>query len=108
MPKIIPITEVLAKNWLANVPDDKLFWCRDGKVISNTSELELALRGMDVETFRFHCNETKCDFANWVQDVIGDEKLARDLRKSDAPVVAAEKVKNRIIFLEERAGIKRV
>jgi len=37
---------------------------------------------MNEETFGYHSNETKSDFSNWVKDVIGDEKLAADLKRA--------------------------
>lgn len=99
MPKI---TGEIARNWLADVPEDKRFWCCDGRVMKNLAELEAALREMDAGTFRYHCNETKCDFGNWVRDVIGDEKLARDLVRSTSSGQAAASVASRIKWLEKK------
>jgi hypothetical protein len=94
------ITGVIARTWLADVPDNKRFWCCDGKVIKNLAELEAAFHQMDIGTFKYHCNETKCDFGNWIRDVIGDAKLARDLMKSTEPTQAADYVAARIKWLE--------
>jgi len=99
MPGIIG---VIARSWLADVPDNKRFWCCDGKVIKNLAELEAALRRMNTATFQYHCNKSKCDFGNWVKDVIGDEKLARDLMQSSDPVRAAVYITTRIKWLERK------
>jgi hypothetical protein len=58
---------------------------------------------MPEETFRYHSNETKTDFSNWVRDVIGDEKLARDLLGCAGAAQAAVSVRKRITWLKSRA-----
>lgn len=55
-----------------------------------------ALAGMDDLVFRLHCNEEKNDFHAWVSDCIGDERLARDIKRL------------RIRANMERAVLKRV
>ena len=88
-----------AEKLLANVPEQYVFWCCDGRVLRNMKELEEALANMTDETFAYHSNEEKKDFSNWVKDVIGDDKLARDLQKSQNQTQAAKKVAQRIAFL---------
>lgn len=98
------ITGAIAQNWLADVPDDKRFRCCNGWVIKNLAELETALREMNDDSFRYHCNEAKCDFSNWVKDVIGDKKLARDLAKSTTREQAAKSVSLRIAWLQGKVS----
>jgi hypothetical protein len=57
---------------------------------------------MPDEAFAFHSNAEKSDFSNWVRDVIGDEKLARDLIKSPNQMQAAKCVTTRIAFLDTK------
>lgn len=90
----------VARRMLGDVPEDKQFWCNDGRVLKNLRELETALKEMSDETFRYHVNEAKNDFSNWVNDVIGDEDLARDLRRSTVKSVALNKVTDRIAALK--------
>jgi hypothetical protein len=45
-------------------------------------ELGEALAVMADETFAYHSNSDKKDFSNWMRDVIGDEKLAKDLENA--------------------------
>lgn len=97
------ITKQVAQKWLGDVPEDKRFWCSNGQVFSNLQELERALEGMSEETFRYHSNAEKNDFASWVQDVIGDDKLAQDLRKSITAVQATKKVAERIVMLRGKS-----
>lgn len=102
MGKIIKVTKEIAAARLASVPAEKVFWCRDGGVLRNLKELETALTKMSEVTFRHHSNEAKSDFANWVGDVIGDQKLARDLRKSATQEQALRCVSSRVAWLRSR------
>ncbi len=100
------ITKEIAGKMLGDVPDGKQFYCADGRVMKNLPELELALKEMSEETFRYHSNETKSDFSNWVRDVIGDEKLSRDLSKSTSRTQTAKKVADRIAWLRSKIRAK--
>jgi len=91
-----------AKKMLGNVPREYEFKCQDGRMLKNIQDLEEALKSMSEETFMFHSNTEKTDFANWVRDVIGDEKLARDLAKSSQKGQAAKSVNSRIAFLSSK------
>ena len=102
MAKIIKITKAIAGARLADVPQEKQFWCSDGRVFKNLSELAAALREMSDETFRHHSNETRSDFGNWVRDVIGDDKLSRDLQKSNTQAQAAKAVADRVTWLKSK------
>jgi hypothetical protein len=99
---MVRTTKSIAEKRLGNVPQEKQFWCRDGRVLKSLSELETALRDMSDEVFRHHANESNNDFSNWVRDVFGDEKLSNDLRKSMTQTRAAQSVADRIVWLESR------
>jgi len=96
------ITKLVAEKRLGNVENDKQFWCHDGQSLKNLQELETALEQMTEETFRYHVNETKSDFSNWVRDVVGDDKLSRDLRASVTRDRAVRIVAARINLLSTR------
>ncbi len=68
---------------LANVPPDKMFlvW-HDNKILKNLPELVEALKSMTDETYGFHANSQRNDFANWIRDVVGARNLAGDLIKA--------------------------
>ncbi len=100
------ITRSMAQKLLGDVPADKPFWCQDGRTLKNLQELEVALKEMSDETFRYHLNEAKNDFSNWVRDVIGDDKLAGDLWNSFTRTQAARSVADRITYLRRRAKAK--
>lgn len=90
-----------AQRFLANVPEEYVFRCHDGKVIRNMRELAEALTGMTDETFGYHSNIDKRDFSCWVRDIIRDEKLARDLEDAPNRTVAAGYVATRIASLSK-------
>ena len=90
-----------ASKFLAKVPDDNVFWCHDSCVMKDMSELAQALNKMTDETYNYHANTEKNDFANWVSDVIGDKELAGNLRKATNRVQAAKLVSNRIAYLNK-------
>lgn len=96
------LTKEIAGKMLGEVPYGKQFYCADGRVVKNLPELELALKEMSEETFCYHSSETKSDFSNWVRDIIGDEKLSRDLQKSTSRTQAAKKVADRVAWLRNK------
>ena len=102
MPKIIRISKEEAYRRLGDVADDKRFWCQDSKVIKNLKELEGALNNMSDETFHHHSGEDRNDFSNWVRDVLGDDKLARDLSKAKSRIQASRAIAQRISFLRSK------
>ena len=99
MAKIVRISREEASRRLGNVPEEKRFWCNDGRYLKNLDELGSALNDMSDESFGFHSGGERRDFCNWVRDVVGDDKLARDLDKAKSRQQAAHAVAQRIAFL---------
>lgn len=93
------ITKEDATRLLGDVSEDHSFWCCDQRILKNMRELADALATMTDGTYAYHSNGYKDDFSNWVNDVIGDAKLARDLAKSANRKQAAKRVEERISFL---------
>jgi hypothetical protein len=102
MAKIVKISKEEANRRLGDVPDGKHFWCHDGKLIKNLGELEKALTNMSDETFHYHSGEGRSDFTSWIRDVVGDDKLARDLTKAKSRIQASKAVAQRISFLQSK------
>jgi hypothetical protein len=100
VPKMARLTKSVAEERLGDASQEEQFWCHDGRYLKSLEELEVALEQMTEETFRYHSNEAKSDFSNWVRDVIGDEKLSRDLQKSTTQAQAAKSVADRVIWLK--------
>ncbi|MBI2919256.1 MAG: hypothetical protein HYY01_14880 [Chloroflexi bacterium] len=82
---------------LADVPEDKRFWCQDGRVFANLQELEAALPTLSAETWQHHTGQGHSDFTNWVRDVFGDDRLATNLHKAASPEAAARAIGARLV-----------
>ena len=91
-----------AEKLLGNTPEEYAFKCCDGREFSKMAELGQALASMGDEVYAYHKNEGKSDFSAWVKDIIGDEKLARDLDKSRSKSQAKKSVEDRIAFLNSK------
>jgi hypothetical protein len=102
MVRIVRISKEEARRRLGDVPDDKRFWCHDGKVVTNLKELKEALDGMSDETFRYHLTGGRNDFGKWVREVVGDEELANDLSKAESRIEAGRAVVHRVSLLGRR------
>ena len=76
----IPKVNKTNKSWL-DVPHENKFYSNDGKMLNNLSELPDALKMMDNSTFSHHVSKENNDFANWIDHVMGEKKLAEDLRQ---------------------------
>ncbi len=98
------ITKQIATARLANVSEEKRFWVNDGRYLNSLEDLKTAFDNMTDETYQYHVNENKSDFAKWVDEVIGDDKLAADLKKSAVRAAAVKAVAARIKFLKTKAG----
>jgi hypothetical protein len=94
--KLARINKETVKNILGSVPDEKNFWVNDGRVLRNLKDLSVALVDMDEDTFKHHVNKEKNDFKNWINDVIGDNKLAKDISKTKNQKVMENKINRRI------------
>jgi hypothetical protein len=70
------------KKYLSRVPEANVFWCHDGQVFRDIHDLLTGFEVMSDETYLYHANEDKNDFACWIVDVIGDNELGKDLKKA--------------------------
>jgi hypothetical protein len=102
MPKIIKISREEAQRRLADAPDEKRFWCRDGRSIKNLRELETALVDISDDTYHHHAGEGRNDFSKWTREVVGDGTLANELSKAKSRMHASQAVAKRISFLESK------
>jgi hypothetical protein len=83
---------------VTRVPVELVFWCHDGSTFADLRELAEGLAAMSDETFFYHCNSEKQDFANWVRDVIIEEDLAEELARAINRQQAAECVAARLVL----------
>jgi predicted transcriptional regulator len=73
-----------------NVPPQFNFGVHDGKVLKSLRDLKAALYNMSDDTYRYHANKDKNDFANWVNDVFQAPALAQELRTAKTRQEAAK------------------
>ncbi len=94
----------VALRYLANVPDDARFVCHDGRVLHRMAELADALETMSEATFAYHTPDGNNHFSNWVRDIVGDEKLAKDLKVLPGRKQCADRVQRRLVFLRHKVN----
>ena len=85
---------------VAKVPAEYVFYCHDGGMFADLEELAAGLAAMSDETFVYHCNPEKHDFANWVRDIVEDAWLADELERAASRMQAADCVLARIAILK--------
>jgi hypothetical protein len=54
----------------------------NGKIIKSLEEMRSALSRMDSDTFNYHVNYEKNDFASWIKKSLKDRKLYSEMRKA--------------------------
>jgi hypothetical protein len=84
---------------LVKVPSEYVFWCHDGSVFEDLEDLAEGLAAMSDDTYHYHCNEEKRDFANWIRDIIRDEELAEEVALANNRQLAARSVAARLSTL---------
>lgn len=92
-----------AQRALRHVPDEKRFYCHDGRILNNIYDLKSALEEMHADTYSHHVTDEKNDFARWVKEVLLDDKLSNELAKCTCAEDAAVIVSERISWLQARA-----
>jgi hypothetical protein len=77
--------KAVTKKTLRTAPDEKKFWLSNGEIIDSLANLADSFAKMDALIYRHHVNESKNDFALWVEQVLEDGKCAEALRRSKSP-----------------------
>ena len=92
-----------AEKVLSDVEGDKRFFGNDGCILSNLQQLAECLAHINDYSYGYHVSSEKNDFSNWVRDVLGDDKLARNISRAQNHVEAAEIAQARLNWLQEKA-----
>lgn len=92
--------------YLSDVDHSKTFLLKDGKEIRNLYELGTMLRNDGESHYSHHVHYEKNDFANWVEEVVGDIELGLQMRGTDTLFKLSSVVDNRITH-HELAPIKK-
>jgi hypothetical protein len=62
-------------------PEESYFWVFNGPILRSINDLADALDDMTKDQFEFHTKRNGNDFANWINNVFGEEKLAQKVSK---------------------------
>lgn len=84
---------------LKNVEPDHYFHVANGTVIRGILEIDEAISQMSEDTFHYHVNPSKNDFANWIRNAVKDELLASLLEKINDKKETQTAVLRRIVDL---------
>jgi tRNA-dihydrouridine synthase len=68
------------------------FWAKDGRILSDLKDLKNALEEMAEETYSYHVNKTRNDFAKWAEEVLKNKKVATELKKAKNKIEAFKKI----------------
>ncbi len=98
------VTKEEAKSYLRDVDYWQCFWVNNGPVLKNIEELANYLSEISDEAFQHHVNSEKNDFSTWINEVVGDKKLANDFLSSKSKSSAAKKVKSRVAALKKKSA----
>ena len=94
------LTKEQKKFLLSDVAPEKQFWVHDGPVLKSLADLSSALKEMSDDTFSYHLNASKNDFANWIKDVIEDTDLTSSIARVKTKKSFEKKIEERLAELE--------
>ncbi|MGV8140811.1 MAG: DUF5752 family protein [Candidatus Woesearchaeota archaeon] len=83
LPVKVPVAmlPVVKKHTLyVEVTPEKYFVLCDGRKIKSGKELADILQLINDDMFKYHVTESKNDFSNWINDVFGEQDLAKKMR----------------------------
>ena len=81
---------------LISAEDKSCFWINNGPVLKNLNDLKGSLLIMSKETFNYHVNKEKNDFAAWIKEVLKDNALANKLAKTKTLKSTIKAIENRL------------
>ncbi|MCK4592124.1 hypothetical protein KAT63_01640 [Candidatus Parcubacteria bacterium] len=81
---------------LINAKDESCFWINNGPVLKNLKDLKESLLIMSKETFSYHVNKEKNDFAAWIKEALEDSALANKLAKTKTLKPTIKAVEDRL------------
>jgi len=58
-----------------------VFYFTNGATADSVESLAQALEQIDDDTFRYHCNQEKNDFYNWIQTGLQDRETAAKIKR---------------------------
>ena len=81
---------------MSNCEPEHQFITKKGDIIKSMAELAQKIKQMDDETYMHHANEQRNDFSNCVKDIMKDEDLASEIKKSKNKNEASARIEEKI------------
>ncbi|MBI2581202.1 hypothetical protein HYV85_05370 [Candidatus Woesearchaeota archaeon] len=78
-----------AVNVKEEVEPELALWLNNGATVKSLKELAAALRKMNAADYKEHVNDERNDIAEWVKEILNDDRLAMQLRKAKGRLQAA-------------------
>lgn len=97
------INQEQARHLLRDVEPEKSFWLNCGPILRNLEGFSGVLENLDDERFGYHVNAEKNDFAKWIEEVVEDKKLAKEILKTKTRASMLKAVRSRISLLKKAA-----
>ncbi|MBI2141798.1 hypothetical protein HYU16_05255 [Candidatus Woesearchaeota archaeon] len=89
-----------ALNAKEEVEPELALWLNNGATVKSLKELATALKKMKAADYKEHVNEERNDIAEWVKEIVNDDKLAGQLRSAKGRLQAARYVEKEILNLK--------
>ncbi len=88
------------------VEPELALWLSNGTTVKSLKELASALKKISANGYKEHVSAERNEVAEWVQEILNDEELARRLRKAQTKLKSAKCVEKRIKELKaaQKAG----
>lgn len=83
-----PAKKTVGKASLVYSQNEESFWISDGQILNSLVSLKEAFASMDKTVYAHHVTPSKNDFAEWVEQVLGDASCAKSLRAAKTPASA--------------------
>lgn len=88
------------ESWLRECDESQAFVCIDGQRAKSIKELVRVFERMNLDTYNYHVNKEKNDFAAWVQGVFHNGHLAANFRSARSLKEAFQYCKRHQLMLE--------
>lgn len=82
------------------VEPELALWLSNGTTVKSFKELAVALKKMKAADYKEHVNDERNEIAEWVQEVLNDEALARQLRAANGRIQSARYVEKEIMAIK--------
>ena len=79
-PKKVLKPTVKGHTLFAEISPERYFVMCDGRQVKDYKELADVLQLINDDMFSYHVNDTKNDFANWINDVFKEDDLSKKIR----------------------------